>query len=81
MNSSLNVRKILLISLKVTPIFLKFKSTVRNSILNWCLIAVILQQVENIPLAFQKGIDEIVRYASVSEVLDFTSNDLIFLED
>jgi uncharacterized protein YegP (UPF0339 family) len=32
-------------------------------------------------LRLQKGIDEIVRYASVSETLDFTSNDLIFLED
>ncbi|MGQ7946403.1 DUF1508 domain-containing protein [Flavobacterium sp. WC2509] len=31
-------------------------------------------------LRVQKGIDEIVKYASVSEILDFSDNDLIFLD-
>ena len=29
-------------------------------------------------LRLEKGINEIVKYASISEVLDFTSNDVIF---
>ena len=31
-------------------------------------------------LRLQKGIDEIVRYGSVSEILDFSGNDLVFLD-
>ncbi|PKB16111.1 DUF1508 domain-containing protein [Flavobacterium sp. 5] len=31
-------------------------------------------------LRVQKGIDEIVKYASISEILDFSDNDLIFLD-
>jgi uncharacterized protein YegP (UPF0339 family) len=31
-------------------------------------------------LRVQKGIDEIVKYASVSEILDFSDNDLIFVD-
>ena len=31
-------------------------------------------------LRLQKGIDEIVRYGSISEVLDFSGNDFVFLE-
>jgi uncharacterized protein YegP (UPF0339 family) len=31
-------------------------------------------------LRVQKGIDEIIKYASVSEILDFSDNDLIFLD-
>jgi uncharacterized protein YegP (UPF0339 family) len=31
-------------------------------------------------LRVQKGIDEIVKYASISEVLDFSNNDLIFID-
>jgi uncharacterized protein YegP (UPF0339 family) len=31
-------------------------------------------------LRVQKGIDEIVKYASVSEILDFSDNDLIFMD-
>jgi uncharacterized protein YegP (UPF0339 family) len=31
-------------------------------------------------LRVQKGIDEIVRYASVSEILDFSDNDLVFID-
>ena len=31
-------------------------------------------------LLLQKGIDEIVKSASVSEILDFSDNDLIFLD-
>jgi hypothetical protein len=28
----------------------------------------------------QKGIDEIVRYGSLSETLDFSSNDFVFID-
>ena len=31
-------------------------------------------------LRLQKGIDEIVRYGSISEVLDFSGNDFVFLD-
>jgi hypothetical protein len=31
-------------------------------------------------LRLEKGIAEIVKYASISEVLDFTSNDVIFTD-
>ncbi len=31
-------------------------------------------------LRVQKGIDEILKHASVSEILDFSDNDLIFLD-
>ena len=31
-------------------------------------------------LLLQKGIDEIIKYASFSEILDFTDNDIIFIE-
>jgi len=31
-------------------------------------------------LRVQKGIDEIMKHASVSEILDFSDNDLIFLD-
>jgi uncharacterized protein YegP (UPF0339 family) len=31
-------------------------------------------------LRVQKGINEIVKYASVSEILDFSDNDLIFID-
>ena len=31
-------------------------------------------------LRLQKGIDEIVRYGSTSELLDFSGNDLVFLD-
>ncbi|WP_371594760.1 DUF1508 domain-containing protein [Flavobacterium sp. A45] len=31
-------------------------------------------------LRVQKGIDEIMKYASVSEILDFSDNDLVFFD-
>jgi hypothetical protein len=31
-------------------------------------------------LRLQKGIDEIVRYGSVSEILDFSANDFVFID-
>jgi uncharacterized protein YegP (UPF0339 family) len=31
-------------------------------------------------LRVQKGIDEIIKFASVSEILDFSNNDFIFLD-
>ncbi|RTY84260.1 DUF1508 domain-containing protein [Flavobacterium sp. LS1P28] len=31
-------------------------------------------------LRLQKGIDEIIRYGSISEILDFSANDFVFIE-
>ncbi len=32
-------------------------------------------------LLLQKGIDEIIKYASKSEILDFSNNDFTFFDD
>ena len=60
--------------------FLKFKSSngkyYFKLMLNGCHLATSRKYTTSLRL--QKGIDEIVRYGSIAEILDFSVNDFIF---
>ncbi len=60
--------------------FLKFKSTKGKFYFKLLLDGVhfATSRKYNTELRLQKGIDEIVKYAAQSDVLDFSTNDVIF---
>ena len=60
--------------------FLKFKSTKGKFYFKLLLdgIHFATSRKYNTELRLQKGIDEIVKYAAQSDVLDFSTNDVIF---
>ena len=63
-----------------TADFLKFKSSTGKFYFKLMLDGVhfATSRKYTTSLRLQKGIDEIVRYGSVSEILDFSGNDFIF---
>ena len=62
--------------------FLTFKSTKGKFYFKLLLVGVhfATSRKYNTVLGLQKGMDEIVKYAAQSDVLDFSANDIVFLD-